>query len=178
MKAKVGNKITNLSKDVIASHMANLLSTRAIISEKERDFKQAFTKYKELCLLFLKQNKKFVFAFGDELWLDEFLEFQKQQHELLMQDVVFKFSDGSVWTISLNDIANLKILNEPTEKHDKNKLLENAIDLVNWSQSDLSWEQLKNFATLKNIKPNDGLYNTEWKGVSKKIIMWHYESEK
>jgi hypothetical protein len=39
MKIKVGNKTMTLSRDVIASHMANLLTTRAIISNQEKDFK-------------------------------------------------------------------------------------------------------------------------------------------
>ncbi len=178
MKTKLGNKITNVPKNVIAAHMANLLSTRAIISEKERDFKQAFCKYKDICLAYLRENPKFIYSFGDDLWLDQFLDFQKQQHELLMQDVVFKFSDGSVWTIALNDIANLKIIHEPEKKHVKNKLLEDSIELIDWAQSNLSWSQLKNFATLKNIQQNDELYGEEWVTVSKKIIRWHYESDK
>ena len=46
MKIKIGNKTMNLSRDVIASHMANLLTTRAIISNQEKDFKESFFKYK------------------------------------------------------------------------------------------------------------------------------------
>jgi hypothetical protein len=95
MKVKVGNRVTTLAKDVVASHMANLLSTRAIILGNERDFKQSFNKYKELSLAFLKYNRKFIYTFGDDIWLEEFLNFQAKQYELLMQDVMFKFSSSS-----------------------------------------------------------------------------------
>lgn len=79
MKVKVGNTITNLPKNIIASHMANLLTTRAIMTNKEKNFKKSFIKHKELCLAFLRENKKFVYSFSDQKWLDEFLKFQSKQ---------------------------------------------------------------------------------------------------
>ena len=48
MKVKVGTKITGLPKDVVASHMANILTTKDIALGRERDFKKVFLKYKDL----------------------------------------------------------------------------------------------------------------------------------
>ena len=175
MKVKLGNRSTTLPKEAVVAHMANLLTTRAIILGKEKDFKKSFSKYNELCILFLGQNKMFIYSFGDELWLEEFLNFQSELHEMLLQDVVFKFNDGSTWSIALSDLANLKIINESTEKHDKGKLLAEPIDLVFWAQTKLSWDQVKDLSTLRMIDDNIS-YKLEWPSVPKKIIKWQYQS--
>lgn len=177
MKVKVGNQITNLSKDSIASHMANMLTTRAIVLRKEKDFKKSFVKHKELCLIFLRHNKKFVYSFTDQEWVDEFFEFQRKQHELLMQDLLFSFSDGSEWAVSLNDLANLKVLREGDKKLDKATLLTDPLALADWAQRDLSWDQVKDFAILKRISCDDEAYEDEWPSVSKKVIQYKYEIE-
>lgn len=177
MKVRMGTKTGNMPKEALASHMANLLATRAISLNKEKEFRHALLKYKELAILFLNENKKFVFAFGEEDWVGAFFEFQQKRHELLMQDVVFKFTDGSVWSISLSDLANLKILSDHDAHHDKNVLLEQAVNLVQWAQEELSWNQIKSFASLKNIQDNDTMYEQEWHGVPKKIIRWRYPED-
>lgn len=177
MKIKVGNKTMTLSRDVIASHMANLLTTRAIISNQEKDFKESFYKHKELCLAFLKENKKFVFTFGDDSWLKEFIEYQNQQVSLLMQDVFFKFSDGATWSICLNDIANLKMLQEPEKKYDKKHLLTSAVELVDWAQKTLTWDQVQSFAVLRHLEYSNETYTNEWVNNTKKIIKWQYGAE-
>lgn len=177
MKVKIGNKNTTLSKDVVAAHMANLLTTRSILLGGKVEFRQSFIKNKDLCIEFLRENKTFIYNFGDEEWLDDFLDFQKNQHELIMQDVFFKFSDGSVWTISLHDIVNLKIIKHREEKLDKIMLLKNPIELIQWAQDELEWDQLKNFAILKNIVGNEEKHVQEWRSVDKKIIKWTYTGE-
>jgi len=177
MKVKFGNKTSTLGKDVVACHMANLLTTRAIVLGKEKDFKKSFLKFKQLCLLFLKQNKKFIYAFGDDSWYESFVEFQSKQHELLLQEIYFKFSDGSEWTIFLNDIANLKMMYEPDHKHNKNELLENPVDLAEWAQKILTWEQVKDFSVLRKISGNESTYNNEWAEVKKQVLQYKYEAE-
>jgi hypothetical protein len=57
-------------------------------------------------------------------------------------------------------------------------LLEEPIVLVSWAQEYLTWDQLKNYATLRNIDPEEATYNKEWSTVNKKIIRWQYNSEK
>jgi hypothetical protein len=177
MKIKIGNLTTTLPKDVVASHMANLITTRLIILDKETDFKKAFIKYKDLVLSFFRENKKFVFSFSDEKWFDEFTHFQEKQHELMLQDVVFKFDDGSTWSIPLLDIANLKILQEPDKKYNRTTLLSSPLELVMWAQDILTWDQIENFAVLRNIDNPKNTYNNEWPSVAKKIIKWHYGIE-
>jgi hypothetical protein len=177
MKVKIGNRVTTLPKDVVASHMANLITTRFIILDKEKDFKKAFIKYKDLVLNFFRENKKFVFSFSDEKWFDDFMSFQEKQHELMLQDVVFKFKDGSTWSVPLLDIANLKILQEPEKKHSKTTLLLSPLDLVTWAQETLTWDQIENFAILRNLDNQEKTYNNEWPSVAKKVIKWHYEIE-
>ena len=177
MKVKVGNKITTLPKDVIASHMANLITTRAIVLNKEKDFKSSFYKYKDLCLAFFRENKKFIFSFSDDQWFEEFNAFQEKQHDLMMQDVVFKFTDGATWSVPLLDLANLKILQEPEKKHDRNALLSSPVELVTWAQNTLTWNQVANFAVLRHLDNPENTYNAEWPSVPKKVIKWHYEIE-
>jgi hypothetical protein len=177
MKVKIGNLTTTLPKDAVASHMANLITTRLIILDKEKDFKKAFTKYKDLVLMFFRENKKFVFSFSDEKWYDDFNSFHEKQHELMLQDIVFKFSDGSTWSIPLLDVANLKILQEPEKKHNRNSLLSAPLDLVTWAQEKLTWNQIENFAILRNLDSPENSYNNEWPSVAKKVIKWHYEIE-
>jgi hypothetical protein len=177
MKVKMGNKISTLSKDVVACHMANFLSTRAIVLGKEKIFKVAFNKYKQLCSLFLRENKKFVYEFGDDKWLEKFIAFQSKQHELALQEIYFKFSDGSEWTIFLHDIANLKMLYEPEEKHDKFKLLEKPVELADWAQNKLTWEQVKDFSVLRKISGNESSYIHEWADVKKQVLQYKYEAE-
>ena len=175
MKVKIGNKTTTLPKNVVASHMANLLTTRDIIMGKESDFKNTFLKNLDLCIIYLRENKKFIYKFGDDDWLDDYLDFYKRQRELLMQDVIVKFTDGSVWTISLHDIASLKLARNPSGKENKMELLENPINLVEWAQEELQWEQISNFAILKNIQGNELKYRNEWKSTLKKVVKWTYE---
>lgn len=177
MKVKIGNRATTLPKNVVASHMANLLTTRDIMLGKEKNFKNTFLKNLELCLAFLRENKKFVYSFGDEEWLEEYLDFQSKQKELLLQDVLVKFSDGSVWTISLHDIASLKIIREPKSKETKMSILEKPIELVKWAQDELQWDQISNFATLKNITGNEQIYMNEWKSANKRVLKWTYNVE-
>ena len=177
MKVKIGSITTKLPRETVASHMANLLTTRAIILQKETDFKKSFHKYKDLCLAFFRENKGFIYSFGDETWLDVFLAFQEKEHNLLMQDVVFKFKDGSTWSVPLIDIANLRTLQEPDKKYDKNALLLDPIELVSWAQTALSWEQVEDFAILRQLESPNGTYNTEWPLVPKKVIKWLYETE-
>ena len=177
MKVKIGNRQTSMPKHVVIAHMANLLASRAVIMRKERDFKSAFLKYKNLCADFLRENKKFVFSFGEELWLKEFLEFEKKLYELLLQEVLFKFSDKTTWSISLNDLANLKILHEGLKKDAKDSLLSKPVDLVTWSQEKLTWDQIKTFAVIRKIDGSDELYNEEWSSVPKKVIIYSYDSE-
>ena len=93
---------------------------------------------------------------------------------LLMQDVFFIFSDGATWSIGLSDIANLKMLQEPEKKYEKNKLLTFAVELVDWAQKTLSWEQVKNFAILRHLEYSNDLYSKEWVSNNKKIIKWQY----
>lgn len=176
MKVKIGNAVTTLPKDVVASHMANLLATQAILSGKENNFKDVFYKKKDLCLKFLKANKRFVFFFGDEKWYDKYDKFEISQYELLMQDLIFTFSDGTVWSISLNDIANLKIISENL-KINKEDLLKDPMDLAIWAQNELTWDQIKSFAILKNVVQKDSLYNEEWSSVAKKVLKWNYLAE-
>jgi citrate synthase len=177
MKVKVGNTITNLPKNIIASHMANLLTTRAIMTNKEKNFKKSLIKHKELCLAFLRENKKFVYSFSDQKWLDEFLKFQSKQHELLMQELTFKFSDGSEWSLSLNDIASLKMIIAPDPKQDKNSLLSNPVELADWAQNSLTWEQVKDFSILRKIKGDQITYTNEWPLVKKQVVQFNYETE-
>ena len=179
MKVKFGNTYVTLPKDTVASHMANLLTTRSIILNKERDknFKSIFTKHKDLCLFFLRHNKKFVYSLADSEWLEDFFKFQAIQHELLMQEIVFKFSDGTEWSISLNDIASLKILNNPKDKIKKEELLKNPVDLADWAQSNLSWNQVRDFCILRKVSPNDELYQNEWMSTSKRVVQYHYEQD-
>ena len=92
-----------------------------------------------------------------------------------MQDVIVKFTDGSVWTISLHDIASLKLARNPSGKENKMELLENPINLVEWAQEELQWEQISNFAILKNIQGNELKYRNEWKSTLKKVVKWTYE---
>jgi hypothetical protein len=177
MKVKIGNKTTTLPKSVVASHMSNLLTTRDIIMGKEKDFKNAFLRNLDLCLIYLRENKKFAYSFGDEDWLDDYLDFHSKQRELLLQDVLIKFSDGSVWTISLHDIASLKLARDPKIKENKMQLLENPIKLVEWAQEELQWNQISNFATLKNIQGNEDIYKKEWKLTNKKVIKWSHQAK-
>lgn len=177
MKVKIGSVITKLPRETVAAHMANLLTTRAIILQKETDFKKSFYKYKDLCLAFFREKKGFIYSFGDETWLDEFLAFQEKEHSLLMQDVVFKFKDGSTWSVPLVDIANLRTFQEPDKKYDKNSLLSNPVELVSWAQTTLSWEQIEDFAILRQLENPNNTYDTEWPSVPKKIIKWLYEAE-
>ena len=176
MKVKIGYQTISLSKEIVASHMANLLTTRAIYLNKEKDFKTSFLKYKQLCLLFIRQNKKFVYSIGDDDWYDHFVKFQNTQHELLLQEIFFKFSDGSEWTIFLNDIANLKIILEPEKKYDKNQLLAKPVELVEWAQDNLSWEQIKDFAVLRQMQGNESSYIKEWAETKKQVLQYQYKN--
>jgi hypothetical protein len=178
MKVKIGNQITTLTKDVVICHMANLLSSRAIILRKETNFKLAFEKYKKLCSLFLNENKKFVYTFGTDDWLENFLLFEINLNELLVQDVSFQFSDKSTWSVSLNDIANLRIVIEENKKHDKMKLLENPIELIEWAQLNLGWYQIKPLATLTNFESENDTHEKEWPSVIKKIQKKNYKLSK
>lgn len=178
MKIKIGNKITTLPKNVVISHMANLLASRAMILRKERDFKSAFTKYKNLCNEFLRENKNFVYCFGTEDWLENFLAFESNQHSLLLQEIYFQFSDDSSWSIPLNDIVNLKILFEDLQQNDKAKLLSDPVSLATWAQEKLTWDQVKDFAIIRDISGKNHVYNHEWPSVQKKVIIYSYDAKK
>jgi len=178
MKAKIGNQITTLSKDVIVCHMANLLASRAILLRKETSYKIAFDKYKKLCQLFVKENKKFIYSFGTEGWLEDFILFEANVNELLLQDVTFEFSDKSTWSISLNDIANLRMVIEEDKKHDKMTLLKNPIELLEWAQVNLNWYQVKPLSSLISIEENTDIHDKEWPSVMKKIRKKNYELSK
>jgi hypothetical protein len=168
--------MTSLSKEVVVCHKANHLPPRSIITGKEFDFKKSFIKYKDYCSLFLKENKKFVYTFGSEEWYDEFVEFQARQHELIMQELYFKFSDGSEWTVFLNDLANLRLMLDSSSKN-KNALLSNPVDLADWAQSNLSWSQIKDFCVLRNITGNEDSYSNEWSATPKKVLQYQYKSD-
>ena len=176
MKVKIGKNTTSLSREVVASHMANLITTRLIITGQEKNFKKTFVKYKELCLMFLKQNKKFVYAFGEDSWFDEFSNFEKQQYELFLQEVYFKFSDGSEWTIFINDLANLRLMVDDTIK-DKSALLSNPVDLAVWAQNHLSWDQVKDYCILRKINTEESIYSNEWQTTKKQIFRYRYKNE-
>lgn len=177
MKVKLGNTYVKLPKDTVASHMANLLTTRSILLNKDKDFKTSFVKHKELCLIFLRHNKNFIYSLADSEWLEEFFRFQAIQHELLMQEIVFKFSDGSEWTISLSDIASLKMINNPEEQLKKEDLLKNPVDLADWAQHNLTWNQVKDFAILRRIESNNELYQREWLSTNKVVVQYKYEKD-
>jgi hypothetical protein len=177
MKVKVGSTITNLPKNVVASHMANLLTTHAIMINKATSFKKSFIKHKELCLSFLRENKKFVYSFSDQAWLEDFIQFEAKQHELLMQELVFKFSDGSEWSLSLNDIASIKIINDPQKGMDKNALLSNPVELAEWAQNAITWEQVKDFSILRRTQGDQTSYINEWPLVKKKVVQFNYETD-
>jgi hypothetical protein len=177
MKVQVGNKTMSLPKETVASHMANLITTRLIMLGKIKDFRSSFLKHKELCMIFLRMNKKFVYSFGSDDWLEDFFKFQTKHHELLMQEIFFRFSDGSEWSISLNDLANLKIMHESNLKHDKTQLLEKPLELSDWAQSELTWDQIKDFAILRRIDDNSVQYNEEWPSVNKKVVQFSYDIE-
>jgi|APCry1669189440_1035222.scaffolds.fasta_scaffold00516_2 hypothetical protein len=177
MKVKIGNKTTTLPKNVVVAHMANLLASRAVILKKERDFKSAFLKYKNLCGEFLRENKNFIYVFGSEDWLDKFLEFEATQHSLILQEVYFQFSDSSYWSIPLNDIVNLKILSENLQQSDKMKLLSDPVSLAVWAQEKLTWDQVKDFAIIRDITGKNDEYNQEWPAVQKKIIVYSGKPE-
>lgn len=178
MKVKVGTKITGLPKDVVASHMANILTTKDIALGRERDFKKVFLKYKDLCLIFLRHNKKFVLNFSDQTWMEDFRIFRTKQHELLMQEMAFSFTDGTTWTISMNDLANLRIMLEPDLKHEKLNLLGLPVELAEWAQTSLQWEQVKDFTILREVTGDEAMYAKEWKTANKKVIQYNYEIEK
>jgi hypothetical protein len=177
MKTRIGNKTVSLPKEVVVAHMANLISTKLVFSDKEKNFKHAFTKYKDLVEAFLRENKRFVFSFSDEKWVDKFNEFQEKQLEIMFQDVVFKFSDGSSWSIPLMDIANLKMLQEPEKKHTRIALMSAPLELVTWAQEELSWDQISSFAVLRQLDSSQDIHKNEWKSVQKSVIRWHYELE-
>jgi hypothetical protein len=177
MKVKVGNTITSLPKNAVACHMANLLTSRAIILKKENNFSKSFNRHKHLCLAFLRENKKFIYSFSDQKWFDDFVKFETKQHELLMQELSFKFSDGSEWTVSLNDLASLRIMIDPNVNVDKNTLLSNPIDLAEWAQNSLTWEQVKDFSILRKIVGDQNTYTNEWPLVKKQVIQFNYETE-
>jgi hypothetical protein len=177
MKVKVGNTISNLPKNAVACHMANLLTSRAIILKKENNYKKSFVKHKELCLAFLRENKKFIYSFSDQSWLEDFIHFETKQHELLMQELMFKFSDGSEWTVSLNDLASLKMIIDPNPKMDRNALLSQPVDLAEWAQNSLTWEQVKDFSILRKIAGDQDAYTNEWPLVKKKVVQFNYETK-
>ncbi len=177
MKVKVGNTITNLPKNAVASHMANLLTTRAVMINKATSFKKSFIKHKELCLFFLRENKKFVYSFSDQKWLEDFIKFEARQHELLMQELVFKFSDGSEWSLSLSDIASIKIINNPEKGLNKNTLLSSPVELAEWAQNSLTWDQVKDFSILRRMQGDQTSYTTEWPLIKKQVVQFNYETE-
>jgi hypothetical protein len=177
MKVRVGKKIiTSMSRSVVAAHMAQILAGRDVIFKKEKSYKKAFAKNKELTMAFLKHNKDYIYVL-DETWLPDFLLFQEEQKSLLMQEISFKFSDGSEWTVPLSDIANIRIMTEPSLKLDKAKLLENPVELAEWAQKELSWDQVKDFTVLRHISGNPRTYNKEWPSVKKQVVKYNYEIE-
>jgi hypothetical protein len=178
MKVKIGNRVTSLPKNVVIAHMANFLATRSIVLRKDKDFKSAFIRYKSLATEFLRQNKNFVFSIGKDDWLEKFLEFEAQQQALLLQEIYFQFSDETFWSISLNDIVNLKILYDGLNSNQKTELLSAPIKLAEWAQEKLSWDQVKDFAIIRDVTGKNDVYNQEWPSVSKKIIVYNFESEK
>lgn len=177
MKVKLGNTYVRLPKDTVASHMANLLTTRSIFLNKDKDFKTSFIKNKELCLIFLRHNRNFVYSLVDNDWLEEILKFKTTQHELLMQEIVFKFSDNSEWSISLNDIANLKIITDHVGKNRKDELLNNPVELAEWAQQNLTWNQIKDFAILRKMEASHDLYQKEWFSTNKRVVQYKYEKD-
>lgn len=173
MKVKIGNKVTSCSREIIASHMANLVTTRLIILGKEKNFKQTFEKSKELCILFLKSNKNFVYSFGEDDWFVKLMNFKKKQNELFLQELYFKFSDGTEWTIYLNDLANIRMMIDSSQK-DKSLLLKNPIELADWAQMNLSWQQVKDYCVLRRAVANESKYSNEWLSVKKRIYQYQY----
>lgn len=178
MKVKIGNRTTSLTKDIVICHMANLLASRSIILRKENNFKIAYDKYKSLCYSYVKDRKSFVYAFGKEEWLEDFLLYEMNLNELLAQELTFKFSDNSSWNISLNDIANIRVVLEEEKKLDKMKLLENSIELVQWAQDNLHWYQIKPLAKLVDYESNPNVHEGEWSTVQKSIRKKNYELKK
>lgn len=174
MKVKIGKQTTSLGKEVVAAHMANLLASRAILTGESDDLKQSFTEYKKICQLFLDSNKRFVYKFGDEKWLEPFLKFQANQNEILKQEVFFRFSDGSLWTVLVSDIAKIRAMQD--KNFDSDNAVLDPVELTEWAQDKLTWDQVKVFSRLR-VLPLDfhGVYTVEWPDVKKKVIKYKIE---
>ena len=176
MKVKIGKQTTYLKKDVVVSHMANLLASRSILLGESLNFKKTFLDYKRLCVEYLKANPNFVYKVGSEDWLEHFLNHQAASQELLLQDVFFKFSDESIWSISLVDLTDLKIINEniPLQESTRESMHKNQIEIVEWAQNNLNWNKIQNYAILTGMSQNSQNHSNEWPKIKKSIIQRKY----
>lgn len=175
MKVKIGYTITTLPKDAISSYMANVLTHNSSLLNAEKDFKKIFSKYKEFCLSFLKSNKNFILELGNEEWIKEISKYQEEQRELFSREVIFEFSDGSVWSVILLDILKLKLMKEPQMKIDQHKILSEPNNLILWAQKNIDWDDIRSFAKLKEMKNSSVNYNIEW--PTAKIELSRYKND-
>ncbi len=176
MKAKIGNKTTNLPKDVISSHMANLITTRSIVLGHEKDFKESFGHHKKACDYFLKHNKNFVYSFGDEDWFEDFVAFQIKQRDLELREASFSFSDGTEWSVYLTDLAHIKMNMNPSLKN-MSKILAEPEELIKWAEDNLNWQDIQELCMIRKIKEKHDLYTEEWKNVKKEILDYEFTDE-
>jgi len=176
MKVKIGKQTTYLKKDVVVSHMANLLASRSILLGESLNFKKTFLDYKKLCSDYLKINTNFVYKMGSEDWLEDFLNHQAAAQELLLQDVFFKFSDESIWSVSLVDLTDLKIINEniPLQESTRESMLRNPVEVVEWAQNNLTWNQIQDYAILTGMAQTNPNHDLEWPKIKKSIIQRKY----
>ena len=65
----------------------------------------------------------------------------------------------------------------PDPKQDKNSLLSNPVELADWAQNSLTWEQVKDFSILRKIKGDQITYTNEWPLVKKQVVQFNYETE-
>lgn len=171
MKLFLGYDSTDLSKKVIAKHMANFLAAR-VFMQTGTDFAKAFTDYNKFCLMFLDQNPDFVY-YPDipETWADVIEAFTKKIRELLIQKVSVTFADGVQWTIPFYEIAMLFKEKTNSEKT-VYTILEDTEYLIRWAEQNLKWSDMQEYAVLESVADNSCEYDDQWRYANKKIIKY------
>lgn len=118
----------------------------------------------------VENNINFIDLFGD--WLDDFRLFHAKKNEPICRDVSFDFSDGSKWNIKLLDLLAYKNDNFDEDFDFNDPILHDDEKLQNWL-SDLSWNEVVNFAEEVSRPQPEPNYEEEWKNCEKRIVKWN-----